>query len=131
MTLPPPEICHRILALHVLLGFPDDKDERRIELLKLLAEHGLTWNSLPEFFAEMKVTTSTPLPAVGSTGWRKRCIKICHLHAAMGSSDKDGLAAHKKLVQWLTKRFIADIEAHPNRSSCASKTCSAPHASHV
>ena len=64
MTLPPPEICQRILALHLLLGFPDGQDEKRLELLKLLGECGLGWNSLPEFFADMKVNTVTPLPVV-------------------------------------------------------------------
>ncbi len=51
MTLPPPEICRRILALHELLGFPEGKDEKRIELLKLLEHYKLTWNGLREFFA--------------------------------------------------------------------------------
>ena len=39
MTLPPPEICRRILALHELLGFPEGKDEKRVEVLKLLEQH--------------------------------------------------------------------------------------------
>jgi hypothetical protein len=97
MRLPPLEICQRILALHLLLGFPDSKDEKRLELLKLLGECALGWNSLPEFFTEMKVSTATPLPTVGSSSWKKRCQKVCQLHAAMGSLDKDGPVAHKKL----------------------------------
>jgi hypothetical protein len=61
-----PEICQRILALHLLLGFADGRDEKRSELLKLLGEFALGWNSLPEFFAHMKVATAAPLPAAGS-----------------------------------------------------------------
>ena len=104
MRLPSPEICQRILALHVLLGFSDGKDEKRIELLKLLSECGLGWNSLPEFFADKKVNTETRLPVVDSNSWKKRCQKVCQLHAAMGSSDRDGPVAHKKLIEWLTKQ---------------------------
>jgi hypothetical protein len=104
MRLPSPEICQRILALHLLLGFADGKDEKRIELLELLSECGLGWNSLPEFFADMKVNTATPLPVVDSNSWKKRCQKVCQLHAAMGSSDKDGLVAHRKLIEWLAKQ---------------------------
>jgi hypothetical protein len=69
MTLPPLEICRRILALHELLGFPDGKDEKRAELLKLLAEHGLSWNDLSAFFAAVNASTGTPLPAPGSKSW--------------------------------------------------------------
>ena len=104
MTLPPPEVCERIRALHVLLGFLDGKDEKRIELLQLLAALGLNWNSLPEFFAKMKVPTATPLPVVDSNGWKKRFQKVCQLHASMGSSSKDGSVAHKKLIEWLAKQ---------------------------
>ena len=104
MTLPPPEICQRILALHLLLGFPDGQDEKRLELLKLLGECGLGWNSLPEFFADMKVNTVTPLPVVDFNGWKKRCQKVCQLHAAIGSSANDGLVAHKKLIEWVAKQ---------------------------
>ena len=89
MTLPPTEICQRILALHLLLGFPDGKDEKRLELLKLLGECGLGWNSLAEFFADMKISTPSPLPAVGSKSWERRCQKVCQLYAA-GSRD-DGI----------------------------------------
>ena len=111
MTLPPPEICRRIRALHELLGFLDGKDEKRIELLQLLEQHGLTWNSVPEFFAAMKVITATPLPVPGSKSWEKRCRKICQLHAVMGSSDKDGTVAHQKLIDQLTKhRFSWSVD---------------------
>jgi hypothetical protein len=62
-------------ALHLLLGFPDGQDEKRLELLKLLGECGLGWNSLPEFFRQNE-----------------------------GSVDKDGPVAHKKLIEWLVKQ---------------------------
>jgi hypothetical protein len=87
-----------------LLGFPDGKDEKRVELLKLLEQHGLTWNSLPEFFAAMSASTATPLPVLGSKNFEKRCQKICQLHAAMGSSNKDGTVAHRKLIDQLAKQ---------------------------
>src|SRR5262249_31089548 len=75
------------------------------ELLKLLDEHGLNWNSLPEFFAQMKVIAATSLPIAGSNTWKKGgCQKICQLHAAMGSSDKDGIVAYKKLINEVAKR---------------------------
>jgi hypothetical protein len=106
MRLPPTEICRRVLALHELLGFPDGQDEKRAELLKLLAEHGLGWNDLPEFFAAMNASTGTPLPAPGSKSWEKACRRICQLHAAMGSSDKDGCSAREKLVQRLSKQQL-------------------------
>ena len=114
MKLPTPETCQRISALHLLLGFADGKDEKRLELLKLLGECGLGWNSLPEFFADMKVSTAMPLPAAGSNNWEKLCQKICQLHAAMGSTDKDGLVAHKKLIDQLAKQqfvWASDLPA--------------------
>jgi len=104
MTLPPPEVCRRILALHELLGYPEGKDEKRVELLKLLEHHKLTWNGLPEFFADLKVVTTTVLPSPGSNTWQRHCQKICQLHGAMGSPDKDGAVAHKKLIDQLAQK---------------------------
>jgi hypothetical protein len=66
----------------------------------------MTWSSLPEFFAEMKVTTATPLPVVDSNSWNKHFQKVCHLHASMGSSSKDGVVAHGKLIEWLAKQQL-------------------------
>jgi hypothetical protein len=44
-----------------LLGSPGWKEEERNQLLKLLAEHGLTWNSLPEvLFATANLGAATP-----------------------------------------------------------------------
>jgi Protein of unknown function (DUF3631) len=106
MTLPPPEICRRILALHELLGFQDGKYDKRAELLELLAEHGLSWNDLPDFFVAMNAGTATPLPAPGSKSWEKHCRRICQLHAAMGSPDKDGRSAQEKLVERLGEQQI-------------------------
>jgi hypothetical protein len=73
MNLPPLAICRHILALHELLGFEGGRDEKRVELLRLLARHGLSWNDLPEFFAAMHASTETALPAPGSEGWEKHC----------------------------------------------------------
>jgi hypothetical protein len=106
MTLPPPEICRRILALHESLGFQDGKDEKRAELLELLAEHGLSWNDLPELFVAMNAGTATPLPAPGSKSWEKHCRRIRQLHAAMGSLDKDGRSAQEKLVEQLGRQQL-------------------------
>jgi hypothetical protein len=110
MTLPLPEVCQRILALHVLLGFSDGKDERRLELLQLLLDHGLNWNSLPEFFAAMKITTATPLPGVDTKAWKKRCEKLCHMYAAMGSSDNYGATAYKKFISERAKQQFNSID---------------------
>ena len=101
MNMPPPTVCTRIRALHLLLDSKEGKDEKRTELLKMLSEHGLTWNDLPELFAAMNITTTTPLPPPDSKNWKKICERLCQLHAAMGSLDKDGPIAHKKLIERL------------------------------
>jgi hypothetical protein len=108
VNLPSPEICQHILALYVLLC--DGNDERRLELLQFLLDHGWNWNSLPELFAAMKLTTATPLPAVDSGAWRKRCEKLCHMHAAMGSSDNYGATAYKKFISERAKQQFNSID---------------------
>jgi hypothetical protein len=53
MTLPPPKICQRMRALHSMVGSPNTKEAQtaRDKLLKLLTEHGLSWNDLPAIIA--------------------------------------------------------------------------------
>ena len=110
MDLPSPEVCQQLLAFHVLLGYsqPTDegRDERRKELLNLLAEHGLKWSDWPAFFAAQNIVPSQPLPPVDSPKW-KHCEKARQLHSAMGSADKDAAVAHKKLIAEVAKqKFI-------------------------
>jgi hypothetical protein len=121
-----------VLALHELLGFQDGKDEKRAELLKLLGERGLSWNDLPEFFVAMNASTGASLPTPGSKSWEKHLRRICQLHAAMGSPDKDGRSAHEKLIERLGKQQLtwwADLAAilaadwtHKNPSSISAAT---------
>jgi Protein of unknown function (DUF3631) len=66
----------------------------------------LSWNDLAEFFAAMNASTGTPLPTPDSNSWEKHCRRICQLHAAMGSPDKDGRCAQEKLVEQLGKRQL-------------------------
>jgi hypothetical protein len=108
MNLLQPEICQQIIALHVLLGSPnvtdEKRDERRRELLGLLTDHGLKWTDWPEFFASRNVQSAQSLPTVDSKSWKTRCQKICQLHAAMGSSERDGPVAYKKLIKEIAKQ---------------------------
>jgi len=54
MTLPPPKVCQRIRQLFALTGSPyaNEAANARAMLLKLLAEHGLTWNDLSQILAD-------------------------------------------------------------------------------
>src|ERR1700730_14056001 len=60
MTPPPPKICQRMRALHSMVGSPNTKEAQtaRDKLLKLLTEHGLSWNDLPAIIAAADTTSS-------------------------------------------------------------------------
>jgi hypothetical protein len=60
--MPSPEVCEQIRARFVSLGLPDWNEADRDRLLKLLAEHDLSWSSLPEVFAAAGVNATAPLP---------------------------------------------------------------------
>ncbi len=66
MTLPPPNVCQRIRALHALIGSPyaNEAEVARNKLSALLAEHDLTWNDLPTILTidDNIATTSTTAP---------------------------------------------------------------------
>jgi hypothetical protein len=52
MKLPPPKVCQRIRKLHAQIGSSGkDGDVAREKLNQLLAEHGLSWNDLPNLLA--------------------------------------------------------------------------------
>ena len=108
MRLPPPEICQRILALHVWLGSPDAKDEVRDELVKLMTDHGLTWNDWPAFFAAMNVSAAPLLS-------RSKIKSICSLHVGMGDPvGARAKLARRKLIKKLEKyklNWSADLRA--------------------
>jgi Protein of unknown function (DUF3631) len=54
MTLPPQGVCKRLRQLHGMMGSASDHEAQtaRAMLLKLLAEHGLTWNDLSQILAD-------------------------------------------------------------------------------
>jgi len=55
MRLPPPKVCKRIRKLHAQIGSSGkDADVAKQKLSQLLSEHGLTWNDLPTFFADIE-----------------------------------------------------------------------------
>jgi hypothetical protein len=68
MTLPPPKICQRMRALHSMVGSPNTKEAQtaRDKLIKLLTEHGLTWNDLPAIIAAAAADTSSSRAASGA-----------------------------------------------------------------
>jgi hypothetical protein len=72
MTLPPPKICQRRRALHSMLGSPNAKEAQtaRDKLLKLLTEHGLSWNDLPAIIAATAAadTSSSRAGAAAAAG---------------------------------------------------------------
>jgi tetratricopeptide (TPR) repeat protein len=49
VDLPPPNVCRRIRGLFNLTGSPNDDEAKsaRATLIRILAEHGLSWNDLP------------------------------------------------------------------------------------
>ena len=138
MDLPLPEICRQLSALHVLLGLTnvtdEKRDERRKELLGLLTEYDLKWTDWSEFFAAQNIQPAQALPPVDSAKWKKHCQKVCQLHAAMASTDKDGSVAHKMLLVEIAKQKFswsndlpAILAAHWNHNKPASaSTASAP-----
>jgi hypothetical protein len=65
MTLPPPKVCRRICRLHAVLGSSNanEAENARVQLNKLLANHGLTWNDLPTILAESNAGISTSTSA--------------------------------------------------------------------
>jgi hypothetical protein len=52
--MPPQEVCKRLRQLHGMMGSASGNEAQtaRAVLLKLLAEHGLTWNDLPQILAD-------------------------------------------------------------------------------
>ncbi|HEV7982052.1 MAG TPA: DUF3631 domain-containing protein [Xanthobacteraceae bacterium] len=54
MTLPPPNVCERIRKLHALIGSANTEEAHNAhaQLIKLLANNGLTWNDLPRIIAD-------------------------------------------------------------------------------
>jgi hypothetical protein len=62
MSLPTPEVCQIVYALHQLLGQPQWREDDRKRLLQLLSENGLTWNDLPEILAAVNTSTGTSPP---------------------------------------------------------------------
>jgi hypothetical protein len=70
MNLPPPEICQRMLALWILIGAPDWKEEDRVRLLQLLAKHGQTANDLPAIFRAAGVAAAPSLSKDKERIWR-------------------------------------------------------------
>ena len=53
MTLPPPEVLRRVARLHAMMGSPNGNEANtaREKLVSLLAEHGCTWNDVPDILA--------------------------------------------------------------------------------
>jgi hypothetical protein len=56
MTLPPPDVCQRIAQLHAMMGSSsaNEASTARDKLLKLLADHGCTWNDLGEILGAVR-----------------------------------------------------------------------------
>jgi hypothetical protein len=69
MNLPPPKACRLIRKLHALLGSSKEKEAAQAhrKIIALLAEHGLTWNDLPEILAADMEPPSPPAPADAPT----------------------------------------------------------------
>ena len=69
MTLPPPNICRQICALHALMGSPHDGEAQsaRDMLIRMLAEHGLTWNDLAAILAAADAADSVDAVNDGAT----------------------------------------------------------------
>jgi hypothetical protein len=61
MILPPPEVCLRLKKLHGMVWSPSAHEAAtaRSKLLKLLAEHNLSANDLPEILADTPEETNT------------------------------------------------------------------------
>jgi hypothetical protein len=69
VTLPPRKICQRIAKLHGLMGSSNDKEAAaaRAKLMKLLKEHGLSWNDLPVIIADVTSTSASSGSAASSS----------------------------------------------------------------
>jgi uncharacterized protein DUF3631 len=131
MNPPPDEIRQRLIALHNDLGQSNGADCLE-PLLKLLAEHGLSWSDLPELFDLWGFTSTTASKAVRRT--------ICGMHAQMGRGSTVGQqrTARNLLIRKLAERSLdwtTDLpgilgaewgEAHPRVSNAASASTSAP-----
>jgi hypothetical protein len=71
MTLPLPKVCQRIRKLHALMGSANTEEAQNAhaQLLKLLANHGLTWNDLPTIIADTKGPSINNLDISLSARW--------------------------------------------------------------
>jgi hypothetical protein len=60
MTRPPLDVCRRMALLHAMIGSPaaGERENAREKLAKLLAEHGLSWNDLPEILSASRTGDS-------------------------------------------------------------------------
>ena len=101
MNLPAPDVFQRLLAQHVLLGLPNAKEDERNELLKLISEHGLSWNDWPALFSTtVHISAAKPLPRPTI------CSSVCKFHAQIGSPARDGWSARNKLIKLLAKHSL-------------------------
>jgi hypothetical protein len=98
MSMPPPEVCARIRALHILLDQFDASlaAAHHGELLKLLGEHQLNGNDLPQIFYHLNIATTKQVPQ----SVRERIVK---LHARISATKAEWTAARKKLKTLLNK----------------------------
>ena len=121
MTIPPPDVCQRLIELHARLGLSDGALD---QLLELLAAHGLGWNDWPEFFA-LAVTPSSMqhqarrrfvgLHALVGTATtkaqraqaRNALIKLCAEQSLSWASDLPSILA----ADWLEKNPLSKPSA--------------------
>jgi hypothetical protein len=99
MTPPPDEICQRLMQLHSDLG-QSNGAESLDPLLKLLAEHGLSWSDFPELF-HLRGGPSSAQPA-------KLCHTVAGIHALVGraSTRPQQLNCRNKLIKVLAERSL-------------------------
>jgi hypothetical protein len=98
MAPPPPKIAKRMRGLHALIGSLNAAEaaSARAKLLKLLAEHSLSWNDLPEVIAAADADDCMRARAKASSG-----------SGAPNASDMAPVVNVFDLVLYLIERYIS------------------------
>jgi Protein of unknown function (DUF3631) len=113
MILPPPNICQRMRALHSMLGSPNvrEAETAREKLLKLLAEHGLTWNDLPAVLAATAAadTDSSRAGAAASAAAVAPTVNVLDLILAL-MDEHIAITAQERMAAalWVLHTYVFD-----------------------
>jgi hypothetical protein len=115
MTMPPQEVCKRLHQLHGMMGSASDNEAQtaRAMLLKLLAEHGLTWNDLSQILADAVNGNGTGQEATPETppeiNVLDLLLRLIERHIVITDEERMAVAL------WILHTYLFDRYTHTPR----------------